>query len=128
MVLIKWRSQKILSGRHLVYRPTYWPTDRPTLAKQYVPFFKGGINITSIFSLSFFLWQDFSTGIKIFVLVILAIFGIGHYQGHLCFTYTFCSILISISISKIYKDSWLLITVSYECGLFPHHVQRIDLM
>ena len=40
---------------------------------------------------SFFLWQDFSTGIKVFVLVILAIFGIGHYHGHLCFTNTSCS-------------------------------------
>ena len=29
-----------------------------------------------------FLWQDLSTGIKIFVLVILAFVGIGHYWGH----------------------------------------------
>ena len=39
LVMIKWRGQKILSGQHLVYRPT----DRPTVAKQYAPFFKDGI-------------------------------------------------------------------------------------
>ena len=43
LVLIKWRSQKILSGQHLVYRPTDRPTYRPTVAKQYAQFFKGGI-------------------------------------------------------------------------------------
>ena len=31
-----------------------------------------------------------NTGIKIFVLVTFAIFGIGHYQGYLCFTNTSC--------------------------------------
>ena len=31
---------------------------------------------------SHFLWQDLSTGIKIFVLVILAFVGVGHYWGH----------------------------------------------
>ena len=41
LVLIMWRGQKILSGQHLVYRPT----DRPTVAKQYAPFFKMGIKI-----------------------------------------------------------------------------------
>ena len=41
-----------------------------------------------------FLWQDFPTGIKIFVLVTLTIFGIGHYRGHLCFTNTSCFYLI----------------------------------
>ena len=30
LVLIKWRGQKILSGQHLVYRPTDRPTDIPT--------------------------------------------------------------------------------------------------
>ena len=40
-VLIKWRVQKILSGQHLVYRPT----DKRAVAKQYAPFFKGGIKI-----------------------------------------------------------------------------------
>ena len=30
---------------------------------------------------SHFLWQDLSTSIKIFVLVILAFIGIGHYRG-----------------------------------------------
>ena len=38
LVLIKWRGQQILSGQHLVYRPTDIPTDRPTVAKQYAPF------------------------------------------------------------------------------------------
>ena len=38
VVLIKWRGQKILSRQNFVYRPT----DRPTVAKQHVPFFKGG--------------------------------------------------------------------------------------
>ena len=37
-----------------------------------------------------FLWQDLPTGIKIFVLVTLTIFGIGHYRRHLCFTNTSC--------------------------------------
>ena len=32
-----------------------------------------------------FLWQDLSTGIKIYVLVILAIFGIAHYSGPFVF-------------------------------------------
>ena len=41
-----------------------------------------------------FFWQDLPTGIKIFVLVTLTIFGIGHYRGHLCFTNTSC--LISV--------------------------------
>ena len=35
-----------------------------------------------------------STRIKIFVPVTLAIFGIGHYRGHFCFTSTYCYILI----------------------------------
>ncbi|XP_048728858.1 ATP synthase lipid-binding protein, mitochondrial isoform X1 [Ostrea edulis] len=35
--------------------------------------------------------SDLSSGTKIFALVTLAIFGIGHYQGHLCFTNTSCS-------------------------------------
>ena len=35
-------------------------------------------------------WQDLPIGIKIFVLVTLTIFGIGHYQGHLCYTNTSC--------------------------------------
>ena len=35
-----------------------------------------------------FLWQDLSTGIKVFVLVVLAISGIDHYRGHLFFTKT----------------------------------------
>ena len=37
-----------------------------------------------------FLWWDFPTGIKIFVLVTLAIFGIYHYRGHFCFKNTYC--------------------------------------
>mgnify|MGYP003683671203 CR=1 FL=1 len=32
----------------------------------------------------------FPTGIKIFVLVTLTVFGIGHYRGHLCFKNTSC--------------------------------------
>ena len=53
LVLINWRGHKILSGQHMVYRPTDWPTDRhtctdrPTVAKQYAPSFKGGIKITT---------------------------------------------------------------------------------
>ena len=42
LVLIEWRSQKILTGQYLVYRLTDRRTDRPTVAKQYAPFFKGG--------------------------------------------------------------------------------------
>ena len=38
LVLIKWRGQKILSGQHMVYRPTDIPTDRPTVSK---PLFQG---------------------------------------------------------------------------------------
>ena len=41
--------KNIFSGQHLVYRqtdrPTYQHTDRHTVAKQYDPFFKGGIKI-----------------------------------------------------------------------------------
>ena len=48
LVLIKWRGQKILSGQHLVYRPM----DRPTVAKQYAPFFKGGIIIKQTTNIS----------------------------------------------------------------------------
>ena len=47
LVLINWRGQKILSGQHMVYRLTARPTDRPTVAKQYGPFFKGGIKINT---------------------------------------------------------------------------------
>ena len=47
LVLIQWSGQRMLSGQHLVYRPTDRPidrhTERPTVAKQYAPFFKGGI-------------------------------------------------------------------------------------
>ena len=46
LVLIQWSGQRMLSGQHLVYRPTDRPidrhTERPTVAKQYAPFFKGG--------------------------------------------------------------------------------------
>ena len=47
LVLIKWRGQKILSGQHLVYRPTDRPTDlhtdRPTdSCKTICPLFQGG--------------------------------------------------------------------------------------
>ena len=38
---------------------------------------------------SHFLWLDLSTGIKIFVLVILALVGNGHYRGH-CVSQTSC--------------------------------------
>ena len=41
-----------------------------------------------------FLWQDLPTGIKIFVLVTLTIFGIGHYRGHLCFSNASCFFLM----------------------------------
>ena len=37
-----------------------------------------------------FLWQDLPIGIKIFVLVTLTIFEIGHDRGHLCFTNKSC--------------------------------------
>ena len=36
------------------------------------------------------MWQDIPTGIKIFVVVTLTIFGIGHYRGYLWFTHTSC--------------------------------------
>ena len=39
LILIKWRGQKILSGQHLVYRPTVRPTDS---CKTICPLFKGG--------------------------------------------------------------------------------------
>ena len=51
------------------------------------------------------------TGIKIFVLVDLAIFGIGHYRGHYCFTNTSCSYLLCISMQKknIFKEKDVLL-------------------
>ena len=39
LVSIKWRGQKILSGQHLVSRPTDRPTDS---CKTYCPLFQGG--------------------------------------------------------------------------------------
>ena len=42
LVLLKWRGQKILSGQHLVYRPTDLPTDN---CKTICPLFQGGIKI-----------------------------------------------------------------------------------
>ena len=39
LILIKWRGQKIFSGQH-----------RPTFAKQYALFFKGGIKIKCLFN------------------------------------------------------------------------------
>ena len=43
LVLIKWRGQQILSGQHLVYRPTDRHTDQPTdSCKTICPLFQGG--------------------------------------------------------------------------------------
>ena len=43
LVLIKRRGQKILTGQHLVYRPTYRPTDiPPDSCKTICPLFQGG--------------------------------------------------------------------------------------
>ena len=55
-----------------------------------------------------FLWQDLATAIKIFVLVTLAVFGLGNYWGHLCFTNTSCFVPMSATL--------------YRCKCFLYHV------
>ena len=48
-------DQEILSRQHLVYRPTdHQPTDWRTVAKQYAPFFKGGIKTPTYPMLKFY--------------------------------------------------------------------------
>ena len=46
------------------------------------------LNISFNITHEHFLWQDFSTGIRMYVLMTLAIFAIRHYRRHLCFTNT----------------------------------------
>ena len=46
--------------------------------------------------------EDLSSDIKMFVLVKLVIFGIGHYRTHLCFTNKF---LFKMNLSVIYWPS-----------------------
>ena len=53
LVLIKGRGQKILSGQHLVYRPTYRPTDN---CKTICPLFQGGIKIKDKCNITF-IWK-----------------------------------------------------------------------
>ena len=51
LVLIKWRGQKILSGQHLVYRPTDRPTDS---CKTICPLFQGGHNYLLLYPIIHF--------------------------------------------------------------------------
>ena len=68
---------------------------------------------------SHFLLQDHSTGIKIFVLVILAFVGIGHYRGHLCFTNTSCFSTYNLYYSTVHFPRG-----SFVWNLLRHGSQR----
>ena len=61
-----------------------------------------------------FLWPNLFTGIKIFVLVTLAIFGIGHYRGHLCFRNTFFFLFSSQKTIRLNK--MMVIHPFAKCG------------
>ena len=72
-------------GKNFPYVQTCWPLNNIWIVSAWALLF-----YTSISSNRTFLWQDHSTGIKIFILVICAISGIGHYRWHLRFTNTSC--------------------------------------
>ena len=61
------------------------------------------------------LWQKLFTDIKIFVLVTLAIFGIGHYRGHLCFRNTFLFLFSSQKTIRLNKI--MVIHPFAKCGM-----------
>ena len=60
-----------------------------------------------------------NTCIKIFVLVTLAIFGIGHYQGYLCFTNTCCLVqILNAPHSKLFDE---LLLIDAASNFTPSH-------
>ena len=64
----------------------------------------------------YFWGQDLSTGIKIFVLVTLAIFGNGNYQGNMCFTKTPC--LFVCLFVRIFWSHWRLLQTLEMLSVF----------
>ena len=67
-----------------------------------------------------FLWQDLSTGIQKFVLVILAFVGIGHYGGH-CVSQTHLVSLVDIFFILFLYVLYDFINVEKSC-----HVSNIS--
>ena len=73
-----------------------------------------------------FLEQDLPTGIKIFGLVIMTIFEIGHYQGHLCFTNTSCYICFAEKLCALWSEiiknmpNWEFCRIKKQEAYGPH--------